>query len=722
MKTRKTSILLLAFFMVSALFCLRAEEIKVPISFQRKVNPKIKGAQLVGGGIYMGKDKIVWAFQVHNMKAFLDAPNTTMGFYSDLDNNKKTGRFSNISGWDFQINMNLERMTISITRWLGNKKNKGVPLYPDDYYMEIKGDILYVAVRKEPMADIHFSEKPSFRVIGNSVGVPLLGIDTRIDFKKDRGYFTPALNFVRFGGGRVRLQKIPEAVLIPRKDGLKVWNTYGERYEEREKMPPVVKKEKALKSSAAKGEQENIYFSVTDTKPLTSLVVTPTLLKNAKGDTIKAAHVKYIGFVGDLREKYYTDILYSKFVKSKSLNNFVAVRVNTPRNVPAGIYKGEIQLTVNGKIVESIPWEHEVYDFEMPDRPFFKTAYCIKPAYMKRAFPNMKGKESINESKAQQKMAKEYRFSPRLIAGVPRPYKWVNGKWQFDWSKFDKALDKYYNKDKFTVFQDSIFQMGSHGTPYKRIRERLKLDTPEFDARMASLAKEIYDHYKKMGILDKVFFVFWDEPYSTVYPYIRQAIIAAKKGAPEMEAGVFISHAAPELADQVDVYLTPFAFAARIRMTPATSKKRVWAYNDVGMSSFEFPANVPRMYYQTAYKYNIEGFLFSEINVYNGDEGMKRKDIPYNTWINHNWFYPGDKPGFPRPSLRMELTRDGLDDYDYIILCKKAAGKLPAFLTEKFPVMDINGFVKYPVKTNRELQEIRHKLAREIVKHSKKVK
>ena len=157
-------------------------------------------------------------------------------------------------------------------------------------------------------------------------------------------------------------------------------------------------------------------------------------------------------------------------------------------------------------------------------------------------------------------------------------------------------------------------------------------------------------------------------------------------------------------------------------MTPATSKKRIWAYNDVGVGSFEIPANIPRMYYQTAYKYNIEGFLYSEINVYNGDEDMKRKDIPYNTWINHNWFYPGDKPGFPRPSLRMELTRDGLDDYDYIILCKKAAGKLPAFLTEKFPVMDINGFVKYPVKTNRELQEIRHKLAGEIVKHSKKAK
>ena len=95
-----------------------------------------------------------------------------------------------------------------------------------------------------------------------------------------------------------------------------------------------------------------------------------------------------MGFVGDLREEYHTDILYPQFVKSMSLNHFVAVRVNTPRNVPAGIYKGELKLSVNGKEVESIPWEHEVYDFEMTDRPFFKTAYCIKPAYMQRFLVN----------------------------------------------------------------------------------------------------------------------------------------------------------------------------------------------------------------------------------------------------------------------------------------------------------------------------------------------
>ncbi len=722
MKTIKIYAALLTIFLAGAFYNACGEEIKVPVLFRHKASPKFKGAQITGGGIYMGKDKIVWAIEVANMKEFMDAPNTSIGFYSDIDGNKATGRFPNIAGWDFQINLDLERMTLSVTRWFGNKKSKGVPLYIDDYYMEVKNNILYFAIRKEPLSEIVFSDKPTFRVIGNSVTVPFRRIDERVDLKKSYGTFDPPLNFVRFGGGRVREKKISEAVLIPRKDGLKVWNTYGERYQEKEKMPKVVATEKALKSSAAKGEQENIFFAVTDNKPLTSLVITPTPLKDGKGNTIKAASVKYMGFVGDLREEYHTDILYPQFVKSMSLNNFVAVRVNTPRNVPAGIYKGELKLSVNGKEVESIPWEHEVYDFEMPDRPFFKTAYCIKPAFMQRIFKKMTGKEAKAESKAQQKLAKEYRFSPRLITGrgAARPKKWENNTWKIDWSKFDKTLDQYFNKDKFTVFQDAIFQMGSHGTPYPRVVEDLKLNTEEFDTRMGELAKNIYEHYKKLGILDKVFFVFWDEPYGSVYPYIKQAIIAAKKKAPEMEAGVFISHAAPELANEVDIYLTPFSSAARIRMTPATAKKKIWAYNNVGMGSFSTPASMLRAFYHTAYKYNIEGYLYSEINVYNSNDGMKRKDIPYNTWTNHNWFYPGKKPGEPMPSLRMELTRDGLDDYDYIILCKKAAGTLPRFLTEKFPVMDINGFVKYPVKSNREMQKLRHRLAQEIVKHSGK--
>ena len=720
MKRVKTAVVHLVFLLLTACLGVKGEEIKVPILFQHKASGSFKGAQILGGGIFMGKDKVVWAIKLHKMKEFINAPNATMGFYSNIDNDKKTGRFPGTDGWDFQINLNLERMTLSVTRWFGNKKARGVPLYLDDYYMEVKGDILYFAIRKEPLKEVVFSDRPSFRVIGNSVTVPFRRIDVPVNLKKSYGSFTPALNFVRFGGNRERIKKISEAVLIPRKDGLKVWNTYGERYQENEKMPPVVKKESALKSSAAGGEQENIFFAVTDKKPLHSLEVIPSPLQDGKGNTIHAASVKYMGFVGDLREEYYTDILYPGFVRSRSLNNFVAVRVNTPRNVPAGIYKGKLRLKVNGREVESIPWEHEVYDFEMPDRPFFKTAYCIKPAYMKRYFTRMSSSEAIAESRAQQRLAKEYRFSPRLIAGVPRPKKWENNTWKFNWERFDRALDIYFNRDKFTVFQDSIFQMGSHGTPYKGTLANLKLNTPEFDIRMRELARNVYEHYEKAGLLDKVFFVFWDEPYGSVYPTIKRAIIAAKKGAPKLQAGVFISHAAPELAGEIDIYLTPFPSVARIRMTPATAKKRVWAYNTVGVGSFDLPASVPRAFYQTAYKYGIEGFLYSEINVYNSYSGMKRKDIPYNTWINHNWFYPGRKPGAPNPSLRMELTRDGLDDYDYIVLCRKAKGSLPRFLTEKFPVMDIHGFVKYPVKSNREMQELRHRLAREIVKHRKR--
>ena len=136
MKTIKIYAALLTIFLAGAFYNACGEEIKVPVLFRHKVNPKFKGAQITGGGIYMGKDKIVWAIEVANMKEFMDAPNTSMGFYSDIDGNKATGRFPNIAGWDFQINLDLERMTLGVTRWFGNKKTKGVPLYIDDYYME----------------------------------------------------------------------------------------------------------------------------------------------------------------------------------------------------------------------------------------------------------------------------------------------------------------------------------------------------------------------------------------------------------------------------------------------------------------------------------------------------------------------------------------------------------------------------------------------------------
>lgn len=203
-----------------------------------------------------------------------------------------------------------------------------------------------------------------------------------------------------------------------------------------------------------------------------------------------------------------------------------------------------------------------------------------------------------------------------------------------------------------------------------------------------------------------------------MYPIIKQGIVSAKKYVPDLQAGVFIDHVAPELEDHIDIWLSKFNTVAKLRLVRKLKNKKVWTYNNIGVSTFHAPASVPRLFYWLAHRYDINGYLYSEINVYNDNSEMERTDIPYNKRVNHAWFYPGAKPGMTMASLRMELSRDGLDDYDYLAMYRKFSGgkALPPAIRKVLPVMDRNGRLYFKVSNNRQLQRFREMLAREIVK------
>ena len=709
------------------LFCLliwrtSGADIAVPVLYQAKDIPADKH-RIVGLGMYQDDDKYVWAVQISGLDAARKKQNFGAGLYFNSDNDKKTGRFAGKSGWDFQIN--IKRSSISVIRWLPGNKPEFMPLYVDDYLVETAGDVMYIALRKAAVKSMVFTDKFVFRCLASAVKTPMGDISRQLDVRKSYGTFQPVFKFFRFERENNMHRKKAEAVLIPRSDGVKVWNTYGERYEEMEAMPQPSETANALKTSAARGESEVFFFALTTEKPAQQLEIIPSDLVNDKGDKIPTANmfVRYIGFTGTLREEYFTDVLYPSFVKSNSLNSFVALRVNTPRNIPAGIYRGSAKIKLDGKDIAPVPLEFEVYDFDLPEQPFFSTAYCIKPGHIKKHFTKISAAGMRAEYATQQKIAREYRFSPRLL-NAPRPVRWQGNEPVIDWRKFDAAADMYFNKHKFTCFQDSFFQMGSHDKFNTRITGNMKFGTPDFEPRFGMMVKKVHDHYRKLGILDKTLFIFWDEPYRSVYPAIKRGIASARKYVPDLQAGVFIDHIAPELEDDIDIWLGKFNVAAQLRLNPEGNSKKVWTYNNTGMSSFRTSAAIPRLYYWLAHKYNINGYLYSEINVYNDYAGMKRQDIPYNKWVNHSWFYPGKKPGETMASLRMELARDGLDDYDYLTIYRQLSkGKeLPAEIRNMMPVLTKNGGIGFKVNSNKAMQKFRDQIAREIVKLKRKAK
>ena len=714
-------ILIVIMMLLGACCRLQGEMISVPVHYSRKANISNEHS-VTDYGLFESGDKYVFAFRITGLGKFAGEGNALASVYVNTDNDRNTGRFPGSAGWDFQINIDLGKKIISTIRWPGGKA-EGLPLYVDDYLVDFQGDVLYVAIRREAVKSVSLKEKYQMRIIGSSVDSRLEEISVPVSRKTILGYFEPAWNFHRFGGERQTLKKISECEGILRGDGLKVWNTFGERFEENEAMPPVKAMKNTLRISGARGEQECAYFAVTDTRRLSDMKVIPSELVHPSGAMIRSSDMKvsYIGFVGTLREEYVTDILYPAFRKSRSLNNFALVRVNIPRNVPAGLYKGKLALHVNGKVAEPILFEVEVYDFDMPDRPFFATAYCVKSPYIKRYFKNITPEESTAEAEAQFALAKSYRFSPRYSTKSGRTIRWEkDDKAVIRWD--ERELTKYFHENKFTYMQDTLFQLGSHVTTYPGRMNLLKMNDPaSFEKRLGQIAEDACAHYRKAGVLDKMAFIFWDEPYPEVYPIVIQAISIAKKYAPEMPCGVAIAHYEPKLAKYIDLWNTFLGTGVKVRSMPSEKHKSVVVYNQVGMGDLKSPACLMRYYYFIAMKYDFNAYEYSEINVYNSFDGMKRNDIPYNKWVNMNWFYPGSKPGKPLASLRMEHTRDGLDDYDYLFIYKKlSGGKLPDCIRKIMPSAGTDGFVKLPDSSTRNLAAARDQLAKEIVSLMKK--
>ncbi len=692
-----------------------AEAIQVPVLWQ---NPK--DTQIRKLGFYQAADKNVWAIELAGLKKLANAEKFTVQIYLDTDGNPETGHEK--SGWDFRFTVNVKDGSLKAQQWL-ERTRMPIPLYVDDYQIDIIDSVLYVAIRREPMDRIAFSPRFSIRCVVYVDGKMADATNQWLDQGKSAGHFKPSWNFIRFGEGREVLEKVSEAVLISRGDDLKVWNSFGERYEENEPMPKIIGQDTALRIKGAKGEAEAAFFAVTAEKPLKSFIVAvPKDLSGPDGARLSTENieVKYLGFVSSVREDSYTDILLPQFKPQKSLHNFAVVEIRIPADATAGIYRGEITLSVDGQPAAPVPLELEVYNFRMPERPVFDAVYSIInrgiPQYY---YPLKKDPGFRREFEANMELAWKYRFDPRFRAKPKRTVR--TDILELDWKDFDREAAAHFKEKGGRVFGDSTLKIGTHGdynSYFQRVmRQEGKIGEPEFDRFYRELVGKLVEHYRQLGILGNTVFIIWDEPYEAQYDDINRACRIIREAAPGVPIGVYISTIPPQLEKNIDVWFTKFEAAAKAKLDPAGRDLRIACYNDVGMAFFNTPASIPRQYYWLAYRYNIEQYFYSEINSYQRPYQGRNPGAIYNSWINHIWMYPGTNPGETMPSLRMILSRDGLDDYDYLALYRSLTNnrELPPEIAAAFPTFKPDGKIIWGVKSNRELQEFRDRLARLIV-------
>ena len=170
------TLFLLASLAVSGI--LHAESVDIPVLYR---NPaEVKAGQLQAFGFYENDSRIVLAFEIKDLPTIMQQPKAALSFYADTDDDLVTGRYPKNLGWDFQINVMLNRKSAVMMKWNGSKaENFNVK---GKYAVSSDGDTLYITFPKSAVPGIEFKEQFKFRTLQ-------LRNNQRVDKQKTDGVF-----------------------------------------------------------------------------------------------------------------------------------------------------------------------------------------------------------------------------------------------------------------------------------------------------------------------------------------------------------------------------------------------------------------------------------------------------------------------------------------------------------------------------------------------------
>ncbi|MBR2906365.1 MAG: hypothetical protein IKC08_10755 [Lentisphaeria bacterium] len=89
-----------------------------------------------------------FAFQIKDLQNLMDDKDAMIVCYFDTDNNKNTGRFKKKKGWDLQLNILLNRRSLSAIVWEDNKIQTSHTFGEGEFSIDAEDDILFLTVNK----------------------------------------------------------------------------------------------------------------------------------------------------------------------------------------------------------------------------------------------------------------------------------------------------------------------------------------------------------------------------------------------------------------------------------------------------------------------------------------------------------------------------------------------------------------------------------------------
>lgn len=247
--------------------------------------------------------------------------------------------------------------------------------------------------------------------------------------------------------------------------------------------------------------------------------------------------------------------------------------------------------------------------------------------------------------------------------------------------------------------------LGEHGS------ERflgLEWGTPDYERAYGRMLRLVTDHLAAKGWLERAYAYWYDEPEPETYPFVARGMDMLKRMEPRLKR-LLTEQFEPDLAGRVDIW-SPILDLFQ----PAWAKERqargeeVWWYvctwppAPYPNNFIDHPGIEHRIRYWMAWRFGVQGDLYWTTNWWTEDNVFPppafqdpwQDPMSYNsregaagTWGNgdgrlvyppRRWKDGRTRIEGPTPSVRWELIREGLEDFEYFWMLRKAAADLAA--------------------------------------------
>ena len=329
-----------------------------------------------------------------------------------------------------------------------------------------------------------------------------------------------------------------------------------------------------------------------------------------------------------------------------------------------------------------------------------------------------------------------------------------------DFSDFNHTADQIFHKNHFNSFSLRLKGLGG-GTYYSSYLGKFEgfvQGSPEYESLMSRYLKQVGENLKKNNLLDQAYVYWFDEPSDKDYPFVRETNERLKRHMPGIHTFITENTTGNDISDVTDISCTVWH---------RLNHEKIARMREQGLECWSYLCTEPKSPYLTefidhdainlrmwswgSYAHHLNGILIWTTTQWNSTEASPVNCLqnPWNeamTWFTGYgtilgqqmpWgngdgllFYPENREvgkdnrtfmgEIIVPSLRLELMRDGIEDYEYFCILEKLINGLSEQQREKYVSLlqipkDIYTDEITYTRDPKRLLEYRRRLAKAIV-------